>query len=160
MKYSVDQQSLNKLLQNLENKSDRALKICWEYLAGEIQEQLKEDSYDLGNLARSIETRLVKHGVVEVWSALVYAPIREYGRKPWRFPNMDALVGWTARKWMISGGATQNYDDLYYKDKGTVYVIARAIAKRGIKGKHTFENVINRERENIQKLYIKNMQKW
>jgi len=60
---------------------------------------------------------------------------------------------------MISGGATQNYDDLYYKDKGTVYVIARAIAKRGIKGKHTFENVINRERENIQKLYIKNMQK-
>jgi hypothetical protein len=34
---------------------------------------------------------------------------------------------------MISGGATQRYDDLYYKDKGVVYVIARAIANKGIK---------------------------
>ena len=160
MKYTIDQQSLNKVLKNLENKSDKALKYCWEYLASKISEQTKEDSYDLWTLARSIDYRLVKHGLVEVWSALAYAPIREYWRKPWKFPPLDALVWWTARKGMISGGATQRYDDLYYKDKGVVYVIARAIANKGIKWKHTFQNVVNKERKNIQQIYIDYMSKW
>lgn len=52
-----------------------------------------------------------------------------------------------------------SYDDLYYKDKGVVYVIARAISIRGIKGKHTFKNVLEREKKNVINLYYDLMQK-
>lgn len=161
MKYSVDQQALNKAVKSLQNRSDKALKYCWEYLAEKISLQLKEDKvYDLWTLARSIDYRLVKHWMVEVWSALAYAPIMEYGRKPWKFPPLDALVWWTARKWMIKGGATQKYHSLHYTDKWVIYVIARSIAEKGIKGRHTFQKVADRERKNIQKIYIDYMKQW
>lgn len=158
MKYTVDQQSLNRFVKNFQARSDNALEICWEHLKAEIQKQLFIDSYDLGNLRRSVESRLVKHGVVEVWSALVYAPIREYWRQPWKFPPLQSLVGWTARKHIIKWWAMSNYEDLHYTDKWKIFVIARSIAKKGIKGKHTFQNVMDRERKNIQKIYIQNMQ--
>ena len=61
---------------------------------------------------------------------------------------------------MITGGATQRYDDLYYKDKGTIFLIARAIATRGIEWKHTFRNVFNREKQNILDLYTDLMKQW
>lgn len=161
MKYTIDQQSLNKVLKNLENKSDKALKYCWEYLASKIKGQLKEDKvYDLWTLAWSIDYRLVKHGLVEVWSALVYAPIMEYGRQPWKFPPLDALVWWTARKWMIKGGATEKYNNLHYTDKWVIYVIARGIANKGIKWRHSFQTTLNKERKNIQQIYIDYMSKW
>lgn len=158
MKYTVDQQSLNKFVKNFQARSDNALEICWEHLKAEIQKQLFIDSYDLGNLRRSVESRLVRHGLVEVWSALVYAPIREYGRQPWKFPPLQSLVGWTSRKHIIKWGAMSNYEDLHYTDKWKIFLIARAIAVKGIKGKHTFQNVMDRERKNIQKIYIQNMQ--
>lgn len=133
---------------------------CGEYLQGKLQEELRKDSYDTGNLARSIVYRKVDDYTVEVGSALEYAAVREYGRKPGTFPNLDALVGWSARKGMITGGATQRYDDLYYKDKGTIFLIARAIATRGIEWKHTFRNVFNREKQNILDLYTDLMKQW
>lgn len=160
MKYTIDQQSLNKAIQNLQNRSDKALQYCWEYLTAKLQEQIKQDSYDLWTLARSIDYKLVRSGLVSVWSALAYAPVMEYWRKPWKFPPLDDLVWWTARKWMISWWATQKYDSLYYKDKWVVFLIARSIARKWIKWKHTFQNVLNRERGQIQKIYIEYMQRW
>lgn len=162
MKYTIDQQALNRAIQNIQNKSDKALEYCWEYLVGKIQEQLEKDKvYDLWNLAWSIDYKLVRRGLVEVWSALEYAPVMEYGRQPWKFPPLDSLVGWTSRKKIISPwNATKNYDDLHYKDKGKVYVIARGIANNGIKGRHSFETTLNNERKNIQKIYIDYMKKW
>ena len=161
MKYTIDQQSLNKVLKNLENKSDKALKYCWEYLATKIKEQLKEDKvYDLWTLEWSIDYRLVKHWLVEVWSALAYAPVMEYGRQPWKFPPLDALVWWTARKKMIKGGATEKYNNLHYTDKWVIYVIARGIANKGIKWRHSFQTAVNKERKNIKQIYIDYMKQW
>lgn len=149
---------LDKFIKNTEKDANKALLYCWEYLASKIQEQLQIDSYDTWTLASSITYRKVKDLVVEVWSALEYSAVREYWRQPWRFPPLDALVGWTARKGMISWGATERYDDLYYKDKQTIFLIARAIARNGIKWKHTFTNVLNRETENIRNIFIQYMQ--
>ena len=50
-------------------------------------------------------------------------------------------------------GATQDYDSLYYKDRGTVFLVARAIATRGIPGKYSFKKVYEREKRNIINLY-------
>lgn len=157
MRYVIEW--LDSILKKAESCSDKALLYCWEYLAWKIQEQVEQDSYDTWNLARSITYRKVKEWVVEVWSWLEYAAVREYWRLPGTFPNLDALVGWTARKGMISWGATQRYDDLYYKDKSTVFLIARAIATRGIPWQYTFEKVIEREQKNVIDLYTEYMKK-
>lgn len=152
MKYGVVK-GVDKFIRDVKRDANKALLYCGEYLQGKLREQIEVDSYDTGDLARSVTYRLVKDGEVEVGTNLEYAAVREYGRKPGTFPNLDALVGWTARKGMITGGATMRYDDLHYIDKGTVFLVARAIAVRGIKGKHTFENVYDQEKDNVIKLF-------
>lgn len=156
MKYYAD---IELMLKDIEKQSDKALLYCGEYLASKLQEEISRDSYDTGALARSITYMKTKDGVI-VGSNLQYALVRENGRRPWKFPPLDALVGWTARKGMITGGATQRYDNLHYTDKGVIYVIARAIAERGIQGKHTFENVFNKEKQNIIDLYSELISQW
>ena len=151
MKYTVE--GVDKFIKQVKMDANKALLYCGEYLQGKLREQLSIDSYDTGALARSVTYRLVEDGVVEVGTNLEYAAIREYGRKPGRFPNLDALVGWSARHGMIEGGATQRYDELHYKDKGVIFLVARAIARRGIQGKHTFENVYEQEKDNVVKLF-------
>lgn len=152
---------VDKFIRDLKADTNKALLYCGEYLQGKLREQLEVDSYDTGNLARSVTYRQIKDGLVEVGTNLEYAAVREYGRKPGTFPNLDALVGWTARHGMITGGASMKYDDLHYIDKGTIYVIARAIAIKGIKGKHTFEKVYEQEQDNIIKIFNDYMnRKW
>ena len=160
MKYSVNVEDMNKLISQIQNDSDSALKKCWLYLEWKIKEQMKEDSYDTWHLAESINTQKVDDNKVIVWTNLEYALIREYGRRPWKFPPLDVLVWWTARKGMITGNKTAKYRDLPSEDKGVVFVIARAIARNWIQWKHTFERVINRERQNIANLYVKLMNQW
>lgn len=158
MKYYVE--NIDKVIKDIEIKSWKALMKCWKYLEWKLREEVGKDSYDTGKLAGSIETIQESNEKVVVWTKLEYALVREYWRRPWKFPPLDALVGRSARKGMISWWATSRYDDLHYKDKGVVFVIARAIARRGIEGKHTFETVINREIENISNLFVKYMQQW
>ena len=156
MKYYVDVKSM---INDIQKWSEKALLYCWEYLASKIQEEVSIDSYDTGQLARSI-TYVKDEDWVLVWTNLEYALVREYGRRPWKFPPLDALVWWTARHWMISWWVTERYDNLHYKDKGVVFIVARAIATRWIEWKHTFENVYKREEQNIINLYQELIDQW
>ena len=160
MKYWVEAKDINKLVNQIKNDSSTALMKCWLYLEWKIKEQIQEDSYDTWQLARSINTQKVNDNKVIVWTNLEYALVREFGRRPWKFPPLQALVWWTARKWMITGWATSRYEDLPNEDKWVIFVIARAIARRGIPWKHTFENVIKREKENIVNLYTYYISQW
>lgn len=158
MKYSVE--NLDKVIAQVEKKSWNTLYKVWMYLEQKLRKEVESDSYDTGQLARSINTHKISDTKVVVWSNLEYALVREYWRKPWKFPPLDALVGWTARKRIISWWATSRYDDLHYTDKGKVFLIARAIAKNGTEGKHTFERVINTEKGNLTNLFIKWYNQW
>ena len=160
MKYSVDTKDMNKLIAQIQKDSDTALMKCWLYLEQKIKEQIQRDSYDTWKLAESINTQKVAENKVVVWTNLEYWLVRELWRRPWKFPPLQVLVWWTARKGMISWWATSRYEDLHYTDKGIIYVIARAIATRWIPWKHTFENVVKRERKNIIDLYTDLMNKW
>ena len=158
MKYYV--KDLDKVIKKVQEDNTTALKKCWLYLEGQIKKQMNKDSKDTWELVRSITTKQVSDSQVIVWTNMEYAIVREYWRRPWKFPPPQALVWWTARKWMITWDKTARYEDLHYKDKWTIYVIARAIAKNWIEGKHTFENVINQQKDKIEALYIKLMNKW
>ena len=155
MKYKVEW--LDKFIKDFTKDTNKALLYIGEYLEEKLKEQIRIDSYDTWTFANSITYRLVRDWVLEVGSNLIYSVVREEWRKPWKFPPLDALVGWTARKGMISWGATSTYDNLDNKDKGTVFVIARAIAKNGIEWKHSFQKVYEREKQNILKIYIEYM---
>lgn len=158
MKYKVEW--LNNLLKNINKSTDTALMKCWLYLESRLKEQMRKDSYDTWELASSITTRMIQPWLVEVWTNLEYAVIREYWRRPWKFPPLDVIAKWTARKGMITWWVNTWYDNLYYKDKWVVFVIARAIATRGIEWKHTFEKVYEREKDNIIDLFNKYFNQW
>ena len=160
MKYSVDPKDINKLVKQIEKDSDDALMKCWLYLEGKIRDEMQRDSYDTWKLAESINTQRVSENKIVVWTNLEYALVREYGRRPWKFPPLQALVWWTARKGMITWWVTSRYEDLHYTDKGVVFLIARAIAVNWTQGKHTFEKVVKREEKNIIHLYAELMSKW
>lgn len=159
MKYSVDSQTLNNVLKNVKRDNNKALWYCWEYLAWKLKEAVKEDSYDTWNFANSITWQKVRDWVVEVWSSLDYAIIREYWRRPWKFPPLDVIAQWTARKGMITWWVNTWYDNLHYKDRWIVFIVARAIAKRWIEWKLTFNRVFNAEKNNVYKFYVDYM-KW
>jgi hypothetical protein len=76
---------------------------------------------DTGALARSIAGRAT--GLTgRVATSLVYAPVMEYGRTPGaRMPPPAAVEGWARRHGMTG--------------KGAAFVLARAIGRRGIKGR-------------------------
>ena len=153
-------QSHLRVVKKLAMTSDEALKKVWLVLEEAIKYELESDSYDTGNLASSVNTKLVRSWVVEVGTNLEYALAREHGRRPWKFPNLDAMAAWAGRKGIIQG-ATSKYDDLHYKDKGIVFIIARSIKENGTNwndnheksGKQTFKRVLARERSDLILLY-------
>ena len=153
MKYTV--QNIDKVVVDVEKKWGNALYKVWLYLEQKIKQAVEKDSYDTGQLARSINTQKISDEKVVVWTNLEYALIREYGRRPWKFPPLQSLVGWSSRKGIISWWATSRYEDLHYTDKGKIFVIARSIALKGIQGKHTFENTIKSEANKLTTLFIK-----
>lgn len=148
-------ENIDKVIADVEKKSGNALLKVWMYLEQKIKQEIQKDSYDTGQLARSINTQKVNDEKVVVGTNLEYALVREYGRKPWRFPPLQALVGWSARKGMITWWATSKYEDLHYTDKGKIFLIARAIARNWIQGKHTFERTINAEKDKLSTLFLK-----
>ena len=76
---------------------------------------------DTAALVRSI-TSQVTPPTGRVFSTLSYAPVVEFGRAPGRPPPPDALVGWMARHGMT----------------GDPWRLARAIGRRGTKGRFFF----------------------
>lgn len=80
---------------------------------------------DTGNLQRSIagDVRPLMGWVHIVGTAKPYAPVMEFGRRAGaRMPPPEALAGWARRH----GFGTS---------RGGLFILARAIARRGIKGR-------------------------
>lgn len=160
MKYTVDKAVLDKFTKNVVKDSNKALLYCWEYLAWKLKEAIQVDSYDTWALHDSITWQKVRDWVVEVWSNLDYAVIREYWRRPWKFPPLDVIAEWTARKGMITWWVNTWYDNLHYIDRWIVFIVARAIAKRWIEWKLTFNRVFNEEKKNVLDIYTDYMKRW
>jgi hypothetical protein len=94
---------------------------------------------DTGALGRSI-MREVQPLMARVFTGLQYAPVMEYGRHPGgRMPPPQALAGWARRH----GFGTS---------AGALFVLARSIARRGIKGRFFMKKATDAGRNALPRL--------
>ncbi len=92
---------------------------------------------DTGNFAEGYFVKRLGHAKYEVWNNVPYAHYVEEGRSAGKRPPSEALRGWAERRGILTGREN--------KDKGTLYVISRAIGRRGISGKH----ILARAKQNL-----------
>ena len=103
------------------------------YMKGLVQGKTPVDTGLLrGSIFTEIRgTMLDFHGVVAPGPAVKeYASVMELGRRPGaRMPPVDAIVRWVIRKQIASGGSARS----------VAFLIARSIGRKGIRGRHMFE---------------------
>jgi len=148
----------NKTLNQLETIQKNALIKTWMYLENKVKQDIKKTSYDTWDLLRSINTRLVRKDYVRVGTNRIQAWIMEYWRKPWTFPNLNALVGWAWRHWFHKWWITKSYNELDSKSRGKVYVLARSIKDNWIEARRPFRNTYDKENKKLIKIYQKYLQ--
>ena len=136
-----------KVIDDIKKKMSLWVEKSAFYLETKMKDTAEKSSYDTGDYIRSFYTKMKSKYKAEVGNTKWYARVIEYWRKPWTYPNFDALVGWTARKFKLPG-KTWSYDNADPRLKSKVFLVARAIMKRGIEPK-----------EIMQKTYIKQKSK-
>lgn len=122
---------------------------------------IKQDAYDTGDLLRSVNHYIQRHPdlmTLIVQATAEHAIIIEKGRKPGRFPNLNALTKWTGRKLREEGintrvnvsfdqlkalaaTSTGKQKDAYRAHLSFLYAVGKSIATRGIKGKMIFKRL-------------------
>lgn len=135
-------------------------------LVGEarVKSIVEKEAHDTGRLLRSINAEIKKSGVnmeLVIGTNLEYAVYLEEGRKPGKWPNLDALTKWVGRKLREQGVATRvniKFDQLkqlartngkkatkqqqaYRAHLSALYLIGRKIATKGIRGKYIFKRL-------------------
>jgi len=101
-----------------------------EFLAAAVREKVRSD---LGDLLASINEEVISEdeGLIgSVFSDLAHAPFQERGTDPY-FPNLDNLEGWAER-----------HDT-------TAWVVALAIARRGLHPVHFMEEALEEQTDDI-----------
>lgn len=146
MKISINAKTVDEILR----KQEEALQKTGEYLAWKLKKNVRVDT---GNQAASINVAKMWRYRVFVGTNVPQAWTEEYGRKPWRFPNLDQLTWWAGRKWFHKWRKTGWYDALKSADKWTVFVIARSIARKWIPARKTYTNTWKQEIENMKKKF-------
>jgi len=126
-------------------------------LAAEVKRNMR---YDLGDERKSVERKVIGRSgffSMAVWSTKIQALIDEYGRRPgakmppWRAGS--ALFGWVVRHGLVERilgkrkasrtGAKQG-PGLW--EQAASFIVARSIARKGIKARKPFERAMNTRR--------------
>lgn len=137
---------------------DKSLMLTGLQLKQDIQTEIRKEKFvDTGELAKSVFVKKNMLWVV-VGSDRPQAYVAEYGRKPWKFPNMNGLVGWSIRKLGLKGKKTWSYDSQPAETKGVIYLVARKIAKKGIRERKIFSRAYNPLK--LQTIFINTLRQW
>lgn len=122
---------------------------------------IEREAYDQGDFLRSVNfeiQQLPKSVKMILGSSVEHAFYVEHGRKPGKFPNLDAMVAWTGRKLREQGVNTRvtvSFDQLqllantatgkqkkaYRQHLSFLYLVGRKIATKGIEEKLIFTRV-------------------
>jgi len=125
--------SLVKTLGGFDEKSKREDELARQKAEKILAEakRLARAEMDTGAFAEGYYVKKLGRAKYEVRNDIPYAQYVEEGRRAGKRPPSEALRGWAERRGMLNGNTT--------RDRGTLYVLARAIGQRGIEGKHILE---------------------
>ena len=129
-----------------------AMEASLDFLKGQVKTRTPVNT---DKLAGSIN-----HGITSQFPNLVgfvgtpveYAPVMEYGRKPGtkdadgkydNFPKVDAIRLWVHQVLKLSGKEADS----------VAFLVARSIAKKGIKGRHMFKEGLEVSEPQINQLF-------
>lgn len=141
-------------LLSLPDRLEKAARIAHEQSARETVNEVRQQIIGTGatasfSLLRSVAKQFEGRGAVQAWlvgSDLNYAPFVEYGRKPGKQPPVTAILQWLA----IKGGTA---------DRGTAFVIARAIGRRGIVGRFPFRRAMDAQSPQVEKVFVNKLER-
>lgn len=141
-------------LQTLPTRLQTALRAAHEETGRDLVSEVRQQIIGAGALAsfsllRSVTKQFEERGAAQAWlvgSDLAYAPFVEEGRKPGKSPPVLAIVKWMAIKG-IDGG------------RGTAFAIARAIGKRGIKGRFPFKRALEAQTPKIERTFTERLER-
>lgn len=134
----VELQGIQALLQRMANlqKFQPLKKLLGDAALIAQREARQQAPQDTRTLARSIAID-VQLFMARVYTQLAYAPVMEYGRRAGaKPPPPEALAGWARR----------------HHFGGSLFVLARAIGRRGIKGRFFMKKAEAAMRQSIPRL--------
>jgi hypothetical protein len=126
-----------------------ALRAATAVIEGSVVKLVAQRAADTGKFAQSI-TADVAHPGLTLWRAQVYSPLAqadpiEFGRRPGaRMPPVEAIQLWVNHKLSHVPAAQR---------RGVAFVIARAIARRGIPAKWVFRDGYQLVAGQVQSLF-------
>lgn len=138
--------TLSPNLETLPARLTKALQVAHETSARELVNEVRQQIVGAGavatfSLLRSVTKQFEERGAAQAWlvgSDLAYAPFVEYGRKPGKQPPVEAILKWLAIRGIQPG------------TRGQAFAIARAIGKRGIKGRFPFRRALDAQVPEIE----------
>lgn len=114
-----------------------------------VQASIDETSpapVDRGTYRRSWRYDDLPNGA-QITNSVPYASVIEGGRRPGaRQPPTEALVGWVKRKGLVKGRGKSADAEA----RGVAFIIARAIAKRGLPAKGVLKRALERLRTEVE----------
>ncbi|QDT46166.1 hypothetical protein Pan258_01830 [Symmachiella dynata] len=155
---------LKEIEQDVEDATYRAMTKTGLVGEARLKGIIEKEAYDTGRLLRSVNSiiqRLPNEIRLVIGTNLEYAFYLEHGRKPGKWPNLDALTKWVGRKLRQQGVGTRvnvSFDQLkslartngkkatkaqeaYRAHLSALYLIGRKIATKGIRGKFIFQRI-------------------
>ena len=145
-----------KFIPAIQTRSQKALMKAGLYVETMLKKAVPKDT---GDLQKSIFHNLIKSNTVRVGSLSWSAYVAEEGRKPWKMPPLDALVGWTIRKKGLSGNKTQPWEKQPSETKSAVWLIARKIRDKGIKAKYIFSKTWEVNKDKATQIYFETLKR-
>jgi hypothetical protein len=121
---------------------DKAIEILGEDLVLKLREALRNaNKNSSGNLIKSVDYKIIKRADETILQILAadYLQYVDEGRKPGKFPPLKALDKWIVRR----GIAPRDKKGKFISRASVKFLIARSIAKNGIKGIHVVRKTID-----------------
>jgi hypothetical protein len=158
-------QAAEAYIKGLEKKADEAVfrALTKTGIAGEAKAKgiIEREAYDTGDLLRSVNSYVIRYPnemKLVLQASAEQGIFVEEGRKPGKWPNLDALTKWVGRKLREQGVNTKvnvTFDqlkalaksskgaqkDAYRMHLSMLYLVGRKIATKGIKGKLIFKRI-------------------
>lgn len=145
-----------KFIPAVQTRSQKALMKAGLYVETMLKKAVPKDT---GELQKSIFHDLIKSNTVRVGSLSWSAWVAEEGRKPWRMPPLDALVGWTIRKMGLLWNKTKPWKEQPKQTKSVVWLVARKIRDRGIEAKYTFSKTREANKDKATQIYFETLKR-